>query len=179
MAEAMMENARQNKGTFYALGIILVILGILAIVLPGAALLALNLLIGALLVVVGIVVMVGAFRMRKAGGFASSFILGLLALIIGILLLVYPLAGMVTLGTLLMVYLIVGGILKMAFGFQVKGEGSGWGWIVFAGIISLILGILMLAYWPIGTVWVTGLLIGIDIMFTGWILIMLPMASKG
>ena len=178
MAEALMENAKKNKGTFYALGIILVILGILAIALPGAALLALELLIGAILLVVGIIVMVGAFRMRKAGGFASSFILGLLALIIGILLLVYPLAGMITLGTLLMVYLIIGGILKMAFGFQVKGE-SGWGWIVFAGLISLILGILMLVYWPIGAVWVTGLLIGIDIMFTGWILIMLPMAAKG
>ncbi len=164
------------KNFFLIEGILLFILGIVAIALPGIFTLGTELFVGILLLTGGIVQLIRAFQSQESTGFASSLLSSLIYIVVGGLLLFYPIQGAVTLTLLLLVYFIIDGFSKLYFGFEVRSTKS-WGWFILNGIISLILAYIIWAGLPGTAVWVIGLLVGINMLFSGIALIALGWSS--
>lgn len=158
---------------YLLLGIALIVLGTLAIVVPAAtaaATIAVNYLLGALLLIGGLVHAVYTFkRHRSAGKVAMGLIVSALYVIAGLILLGHPFAAILSLTLFLAAFLIVTGIFKVIAAFEMHGT-SHWGRTLVGGILSFVLGVLIWAGWP-ATVWALGLWIGIDLLYMGWMMI--------
>jgi uncharacterized membrane protein HdeD (DUF308 family) len=174
----LLEGVKQNSGLVIMLGVILLIFGTLAIFSPLVAGLSIAITVGVLLILGGISQLFFAF---KAGSFGKGiwlFILGALTVIIGIAMISQPQAALATLTLFLAAYFIVEGIFEIIGAFQVKPI-KGWGWTLFSGILSLILGIMIWSQFPLSGAWAIGVLVGIKLIFSGWMLIAFGSAAKG
>ncbi len=157
-----------NRMTIF--GVIAIILGMLAMLAPGLTGLSIALLLGFVVLAAGIVRIIWAFQ---AGSFVKglfSFALGGLTLICGILLVANPLFASGVLTIILALYFIIDGIFEIAAGIRRRAE-YGWGWLLFGGIVSLLLGLMIWAQYPLSGVWAMGILIGIKLFFIGLIMI--------
>jgi uncharacterized membrane protein HdeD (DUF308 family) len=172
-----METLSRNWGWLLGLGIVMIILGVLAIGAPGVATIAVQFALGWILVIGGIAEGIHAFMARGWAGFLLELLSAILYLAVGILLLVNPVGGALALTIVLAVFLIVEGIFKIITGLRVR-DHRGWGWLLASGILSVILGLMIWAEWPASGLWVIGLLVGIQLLFTGWALVMLAMAAR-
>lgn len=177
MGGTTMEALSRNWGWLLALGILMIILGVLAIAAPQVATIAVQLMLGWILVISGVAEGIHAFMARGWGGFLLELLSAILYLVVGILLLTNPLEGALALTILLAVFLIVEGIFKIITALGVR-EHRAWGWLLASGIISVILGLMIWAEWPASGLWVIGLLVGIQLVFTGWALVMLSLAAR-
>ncbi|SFR42077.1 Uncharacterized membrane protein HdeD, DUF308 family [Marinobacter daqiaonensis] len=174
----LIDDIRDHTRWFMGLGIVFLILGIAAIAFPWVATLSLEIFIGVLFVIAGVAQAVQSFSIPRWGGFFLNVGLAVLALIIGLLMLFYPLAGVITLTSLVAAFLLIAGILKTVFAFQVK-PAIGWGWTLAGGLLSLALGLLILFQLTEAYPWVLGLLLGVDFVFTGvWMLILASKARQ-
>ncbi|MBD3389495.1 HdeD family acid-resistance protein [Candidatus Micrarchaeota archaeon] len=133
--------------------------------------------LGIFLLVAGLTQVVLAFQARKWGGFLFTFLAGLLYFVVGLLFLIYPLQGAITLTLLLGLAPILGGVFKFALAFKTKPDIY-WEWLTFDGVLFLILGVLILVGWPSYAIWVIGLLFGIDLLFSGLSQMMIGFAAK-
>lgn len=160
-------------------GIVLVILGIGAIVLPLMAGLAVTVILGWLFLVGGIVGLVATIRTRGAPGFNWSLLSGIVAVAAGLVLLWNPLTGLVTLTYVLVAYFIADGIFIIALAISHRRELVGrWEWMLFNGIIDLILAAIIVSGLPGTLAWALGLLVGIDLVFGGIALIGIANAAR-
>lgn len=165
---------------FLAEGIILSILGLLAIIVPQIATIAVAVFIGWLLLLSGIVGLIATLRMRSAPGFGWSLISALLGIVAGIVLLVWPLSGALSLTLILTVFLVIEGVASILFALEHKRELSGrWGMMLFSGIVDLILAGIIFAGLPGTAAWAIGLLIGINLVFGGSALIGMALHARG
>lgn len=158
------------KSLLYFEAILFILLGIIAIAIPQFFTIGIELLVGTLLIAAGIVQLIRLFQNKDAPGFWGSFFGAIFSLILGALFLIYPLAGVLSLTYLLILYFIIDGIAKIYFSFQLKSFQH-WGWILFSGILSLALAALIITGLPGTAVWVLGLLVGINMLFFGFSLI--------
>ncbi|RJX32731.1 MAG: HdeD family acid-resistance protein [Desulfarculus sp.] len=158
------------------LGIVFLILGSAAIVAPWAAALAVNVLVGWLLLISGVVQILHSFQAHR-WGLIWNLLGSAVYIVAGVLLLTQPLTGVITLTLLLAAFFIVEGVYKLVLAFKVKPSRA-WGWLFFSGLLALLLGLLIWARWPGDAPWVLGLLLGIDLIFGGWSLIMVSMAAR-
>jgi uncharacterized membrane protein HdeD (DUF308 family) len=172
-----MEALSRNWGWLLALGILMVLLGLFAIAAPVVATIAVQIMLGWLLVIGGIAQGVHAFMVKGWAGFLLALLSAILYLVVGILLLINPVAGAVALTIIFAAFLVVEGIFKIVMALRVR-DHRGWGWLLASGIVSLILGALIWAQWPSSALWVIGLLVGIQLVFTGWALVMLALAAR-
>jgi uncharacterized membrane protein HdeD (DUF308 family) len=172
-----MEALSRNWGWLLALGILMIILGVFAIAAPQVATIAVPLTLGWILVISGVGEGIHAFMARGWRGFLLELLSAILYLVVGILLLTNPLKGALALTILLAGFLIVEGVFKIVTALRVR-EHRGWGWLLASGIISVILGLMIWAEWPASGLWVIGLLVGIQLVFTGWALVMLSLAAR-
>jgi uncharacterized membrane protein HdeD (DUF308 family) len=160
-------------------GIILVLLGAAAIVIPPIATLAIELFIGWLFLISGIVGLVSTFAMRHAPGFGWSLFSAVLAIVAGIVLLGWPLSGVLSLTLLLILFFIMEGVATIMFALDHKRELSGrWGWLLASGIVDLILAGIIFAGLPGTAAWAIGLLVGINMLFGGAALIGLALHAR-
>ena len=159
---------------FLVFGIALIVLGAMAITFPLIATLTIEMVIGCILVIGGIAHVIHAFGMRAWSGFFSMLLTGVLYLIFGIMMLASPLIGVLTITLLLAAFLIAEGIFKIVIAFQLRPL-SNWGWMLFGGIAALFFGFLIWAQWPSSAVWVIGLFVGVDIIFTGWAMVLIAL----
>ena len=162
---------------FFGLGIFLLLFGFVMIVLPIAGSFAIDLFIGVVLLIAGILQVVMAFNFRKWKGFLVKLLTGILYGGAGLLLLVYPLSGVITLTLFLAAFLLIEGVLEIAFAYRLKPE-SHWNWVLFDGVIGILLGLLIIANWPSDSLWVLGLLFGINLVFSGVTSLVLSFAAK-
>jgi len=158
------------------LGIVLIVVGTLAIGAPFIASLATALTIGALLLVGGAAQLVGAFWTRDWSGFFLMFLMGVLYIVVGLLFLERPVDALEALTLLLACSLIVSGIFRIVG--SLMSRFPQWGWVLVGGVINLLLGILIWRQWPVTGLWVIGLFVGIDMIFNGWTWIMLALRLK-
>jgi uncharacterized membrane protein HdeD (DUF308 family) len=172
-----LETLSRNWGWLLALGILMVILGAIAVAAPAVATIAVQFMLGWLLVISGIGEGIHAFMVQGWRGFLLELLSAVLYLAVGILLLVNPLQGALALTIVVAVFLVVEGIFKIITALRVR-DHDGWGWLLASGIVSVILGVLIWAEWPASGLWVIGLLVGIQLLFTGWALIMLALAAR-
>lgn len=161
---------------FLILGIVMLIAGTAAIIFPFFASLAVELLIGWVLLFSGIAGIVHAFSTRKWNGFVLSLLIALLSLGVGIVLLIYPLTGLLSLTLLITVFFLAGGIIRIVLALKLRPFDH-WGWLLFGGILDLILATLIITQWPEAAALIVGLLVGIDLIFTGWIMLLLASAT--
>ena len=139
-----MEALSRNWGWLLALGILMIILGVFAIGAPAVATIAVQIMLGWLLVIGGIAEGIHAFMAQGWRGFLLELLSAILYLAVGVLLLVNPVAGALALTVVLAVFLIVEGIFKVIMALRVR-DHRGWGWLLASGILSLILGLLIWA----------------------------------
>jgi uncharacterized membrane protein HdeD (DUF308 family) len=164
---------------FLTEGVILVILGCLAIIVPQIATIAAAVLIGWLILLSGIVGLVATFRMRSAPGFGWSLISAILGIVAGIVLLRWPLSGAFSLTLILTAFLAVEGVASIFFALEHKRELSGrWGFMLISGIVDLVLAGMIFAGLPGTAVWAIGLLIGINMVFGGSALISMALHAR-
>jgi uncharacterized membrane protein HdeD (DUF308 family) len=164
---------------FLAEGIVLLILGILAVVVPQVATIAAAVFIGWLLLVSGIVGLFATFRMRAAPGFWWSLISAVLGIVAGIVLLAWPLSGAASLTFILTIFLVIEGITSILYALDHKRELSGrWGVMLFSGIVDLILAGIIFAGLPGTAAWAIGLLIGVNLVFGGAALISMALHAR-
>jgi uncharacterized membrane protein HdeD (DUF308 family) len=171
------DSVHKHWGWFLFLGIILIIAGTAAIMAPTYAGIGLALMLGWILVFAGAFQLIHSFGSAGWGAFFWRFLGGLLYLAAGIMLLVYPLKGMITLTLILAILLIVQGIIRILGAFQFR-HVTAWGWILVGGLLSLALGLMIYFQWPYSGLWILGLFLGIDLIFAGWSMVMLAIASR-
>ena len=157
---------KKSVGWSIALSVLMIVAGILAIASPLAAGIAINVLVAWLLVFSGCAHLVFAWYTRSAGGLFWELLLGIIYIFIGVYLLVHPVAGLASLTIALAIYLLLESILEFALGFTLRPL-PGSGWLVFDGIITLILAVMIWRTWPSSTGWVIGTLVGISMLFSG------------
>ena len=149
-------------------GVVLLVLGATAIVLPPLATLAVTILLGWLFLVSGVVGLFTTFWMRHAPGFWWSLLSAVLAVVVGVLLLARPVTGALSLTILLVAFFIIEGIASIMFALDHKREFSGqWGWMLVSGVVDLVLAVLIFAGLPSTSAWAIGLLVGINMIFGG------------
>jgi uncharacterized membrane protein HdeD (DUF308 family) len=168
---------KQSVGWAIALSVLLIVTGILAILLPPAAGIAVAILVAWLLVLGGIAHLVFAWHIRPTGGFLWELLIGILYLCVGIYLFVHPVAGLASLTLFLAAYLFVRGVLSIIMWFRVRSL-PGAGWLIFDGIIAVILGIMIWRSWPSSSEWAIGTLIGFSMLFAGISRLSIALAAR-
>jgi uncharacterized membrane protein HdeD (DUF308 family) len=154
-------------------------LGAAAVVLPPIATIAIEIIIGWLLLVSGIVGLMTTLWMRRAPGFLWSLLSAVLGIAAGIVLLRWPLSGTVSLTLILTVFLVIEGIASMLFALEHRRELSGrWGLMLVSGIVDLILAGMIFLGLPGTAAWAIGLLVGINLMFGGMVVIAMALHAR-
>ncbi len=164
---AVANTLREHWVLFLVEGIVLLVLGLAAILIPAIATLAVEILIGWLFLVSGIVGLITTFWMRQAPGFWWSLLSGLLGVAAGVALLASPVSGALSLTLILIVFFMIEGIASIMFALEHKRELSGrWGWMLASGVIDLILA---------GIIFVV---VGINLVFGGSALIAMALHAR-
>jgi uncharacterized membrane protein HdeD (DUF308 family) len=164
---------------FLVEGVVLVVLGATAIVIPPLATLATTIVLGWLLLVSGIMGLITTFWLRSAPGFWWSLASGILAIVVGVMLLAAPVRGAVSLTFVLIAFFIIEGVVSIMFAFDHKRQLSGrWGWMAASGVVDIILAGLILAGLPGTAAWAIGLLVGINLVFGGMALAMMALHAR-
>ena len=172
--------ALHEHWVFYLVeGIVLLVLGAIAIVIPPLATLAATILFGWLFLISGVVGLFTSFWMRAAPGFWWSLISAALGVIVGVWLLAQPVSGAISLTILLIAFFMIEGIVTIMFSLDHKRELSGrWGWMLVSGIVDLVLAAVIFSGLPGTAVWAIGLLVGINMVFGGTALIAMALYAR-
>lgn len=168
---------RGNWGWFLILGIVLIVLGTIAL---GSALLmtlASVFFFGWILIVGGVIEVVHAFwREKKWGGFLLDLLTGVLYVVVGWMMVSNPGESALLLTLIIAMFLIFEGVFRIVAAITVRYPH--WGWVLLNGAISLLLGVLIWRQWPYSGLWVIGLFVGIEMLFNGWSLVMLSLTAR-
>ena len=171
-----MPQAHKYWGWFLVIGILLIILGTLAIGYAGWATEFTVIFLGFLLLGGGVLQIISSFYSKKWSGHSLSLLLGLLYIIAGALCIFKPIQSAETITILIAVLLLIGGSFKLFTAFSLRFDH--WGWMAASGFISLILGGLILIEWPASSFWVIGLFVGIDLLLAGLSWVFLSIAAR-
>jgi uncharacterized membrane protein HdeD (DUF308 family) len=173
------KTVRDHWVLFLGEGIALVILGLLAVIVPSVASLAATVFFGWLLLFSGVLGLVATIRARHAPGFAWSLASAIIGIVAGVLLLGWPVQGTFSLTAVLIAFLVAEGIASILYAFEHRtGMPGRWGWMLTSGIIDLALSAILFAGLPGTAFWALGLLIGINMMFGGWSLIVMALYAR-
>jgi uncharacterized membrane protein HdeD (DUF308 family) len=160
-------------------GIVLIILGMLAILVPNLASLATTVFLGWILLLSGILGLIATLRARQAPGFGWSLLSAIVGIVAGALLVAWPVQGTFSLTAVLIAFLFAEGILTVLYATEHrKSSSSGWGWMLASGFVDLLLGVILLAGLPGTAVWALGVLVGINMIFGGWALVAMALAAR-
>ncbi len=163
---------------FLAEGIVMMVLGLLAIAVPEVASLAITIVIGWLFFVGGIFRTISVLQHRSMPGFAWSLLTAVLAILLGLVLVLRPIAGVLTLTIWLGAFFLIEGIAAILLAIEHRRHLPSWGWVLFSGLVDLLLAYLIWDGWPSSAAWAIGLLVGINMVFLGLSLIMTALAAR-
>lgn len=173
-----LDGIKKNAGVAIAVGVISVIAGFLAIGSPLVAGLSVALLVGVMLLISGFGQLVLVFKAGSLGKGLLTAIVGILTVGVGLLLISRPGVALASLTFFLVLYFLMSGAVEILSAFQLKPAG-GWGWTLFGGCVSVLLGVMIWRQFPLSGAWAVGTLVGIRLLFTGWTVIMLGSAARG
>ena len=163
---------------FLVEGVVMMVLGLLAIAVPEIASLAIAIFIGWLFFVGGILRTISVLQHRQMPGFAWSLLTAVLAVVLGLVLIARPIAGVLTLTIVLVVFFVIEGITAFMLAIEHRRHLTSWIWILFSGLVDLLLAFLIWDGWPSSAGWAIGLLVGINMVFVGLSLIMTALAAR-
>ena len=164
---------------FFLEGIVLIVLGVLAVAVPPLASLAVAFFLGWLFLVGGAVGLVMTFLGHHLPGFWWSLLSALLAIVVGGMLIGWPVGGLLSLTLLLTAFFIVDGVSSIMFAVEHRRHGSNtWGWLLLSGAIDLLLAAFIFWGFPGTAAWAIGLIVGIDFIFGGSSLMMVALKAR-
>jgi uncharacterized membrane protein HdeD (DUF308 family) len=169
---------RKAAGWSILWGVLMLICGILAIALPLASSIGIVIVVGWLILLAGASHLIFAFHSHGIGAVLWQILLAILYGAAGIYMLLNPLLGLLSLTLVLAVFLLVEACLEIALYFKIRRIANS-GWVLFDGIVTLLLAILIWAQWPSSSAWIIGTLVGISLIFSGISRIMLSAAIRG
>jgi uncharacterized membrane protein HdeD (DUF308 family) len=161
---------RAKWGWIVALGVVYVVAGFIALGSIVMATVASVFVVGIMMIVAGVAELINAFQIKSWGKFLIWALLGVLYIVAGFVTFENPLFAAVLLTLLLGASLVASGVVRIFLAFNMKREMP-WIWVALSGVITLLLGLLILARWPVNSVYILGLFLGIDLIFAGagWI----------
>lgn len=175
--ESVAATLKKVSGILMVLGVAQIILGSFCIMAPFFASEALATLIGVLLLIAGIVEIIQAVQSRGFGAGGAGFLGGGLAVLGGILIIIAPMFFLAFISMLVAIYFFVDGVHRIMLAWRLR-PADGWGWIMFGGILGLLLGAMLISGWPDTGIWFIGVLVGIGILFRGWAVLMLALVAR-
>jgi len=161
-----------------AQGIVMMVLGFLAVAEPNVATVAVGIFVGWLFFIGGIFRALSVWQSRGMPGFAWSMLTALLAIVLGLILIFRPLAGVLTLTMVLIAFFILEGVTAIVLAVHHREHLRSWGWVLFSGSVDLLLAFLIWDGWPSSADWAIGLLVGINMLFFGLSLVMTALAAR-
>jgi uncharacterized membrane protein HdeD (DUF308 family) len=171
------EGLRRSWKALMAVGVIAILIGCVAIIVPEVASVGTAIFIGWILVIAGAFLVAGAFMAHSIGSVILRLIWALLTVIVGLWLIVEPHNGTLTLTLVLGIYFLFMGLTRIAVAFAARGQ-EGAGLVALSGVAGLLVGILVLAKFPSSADWAIGLLVGIDLIFAGWTLTSVALVGR-
>lgn len=177
MTENISNPTKAAASTLMWEGIALIVLGSIAIIVPAVFSLAITVLIGVLLLIGGAVRLWRCLRGGDSGSHLWHILAAVLAVIAGVLLLVNPAEGVLTLTVILIALFLAEGVIKSIGAIGMR-PASGWLWMLISGLVDIVLGIVLWSGFPGSGMWAIGLLVGISLLFTGWTAVMLAGALR-
>jgi len=170
----LLNEVKKNSGLTIALGIVVLLMGMFAMGSPLIAGVTLAIAVGFMLIIGGVSQLVFALKARTG---LFSIILGVLTVIAGGYMVSNPGVALATMTMILAVYLVISGIFEVMMAFQIK-PAKGWGWALFSGVISVLLGAMIWSQFPVSGAWTVGTLVGIKLFFSGWTLLMFGLTAR-
>ena len=158
-------------------GVLLVVLGVLAVGSPFVAAVAVNAVLAWLIVVAGVVHVILAFQAHRAGSLLWRLLVGLAYIFFGVYLIAHPALGVASLTLLLASLFLVEGVFDIALFFQVRSM-HGSSWVLIDGIITLLLGLMIYRQWPSSSAWAIGTLVGVSMIISGITRVMQSLAVR-
>jgi uncharacterized membrane protein HdeD (DUF308 family) len=179
LREALGAAVRRHWVVFLSEGIVLVVLGMLALLAPAIASVAATVFFGWILLLSGVAGLIATLRARRAPGFWWSLLSALVGIVAGLLLLGWPLQGTLSLTAVLIAFLLVEGGVTVMYALEHRAALSGrWGWMLASGILDVALGVLLFVGLPGTALWALGLLVGLNMLFGGWALIVMALHAR-
>jgi len=172
----MAEHTVKQGSRITLIGVVIIIFGVIAMAMPAFVGASVALLIGILVLLAGLSRLVWAFRAR-GGERVFLLLVGVLTTLAGILMIANPLFTGGVIAILLAVYFIADGVLEIMGGLRLR-PGRGWGWLLFAGIVSVVLGILIWRQFPLSGLVAVGVLLGIKLLMVGFLMTTVGSAVK-
>ena len=167
----------RNWGWLLALGILFIVLGTLGLGMTVALTVASVVFFGLFILAGGVLQLIQTFKCKGWKSILWHVFIGVLYIVAGIVITINPVGASLALTMLLAITLIVVGIVRIIVSFQVK-EFSNWIWPLLGGIVSIILGAVIWAQWPISGLWVIGLFVAVELIVQGWSNIFIALAAK-
>ena len=173
-ASSAPESPKQAEPTVYSgspaalgtIGVLIAILGVLAIALPGLAALAADVALAWVALFAGVLQLVYAYQTRMERGVAWHVLSAVLNIAVGVLLFVFPLEGVMALALLFGALILVVGIAEILLAFRLR-PAEGWGWVLATGSVSSLAGVLLAITWPQNAFWVLGFYVGVSMIAGG------------
>jgi len=179
LRSVLTEAVHRHWVLFLVEGVVLLILGTLAVVVPDVASLAATVIFGWILLLSGIVGLISTVRARHAPGLRWSLLSAIIGIVAGALLLGWPLQGVLSLTAVLIVFLVLEGIVSILYALEHrKGLSSRWGWMLASGLVDLLLAGLIFSGLPGSAAWALGIIVGVNMIFGGWALIAMALAGR-
>ena len=179
MQQAVRDTARLHWRLFLAQGVIMTILGVLAVIWPQISTVAVDVYVGWLFLLSGIVGLASMFLAPNVQAFLWMLLTAALSLFVGVMLLWHPTEGAVSLTMVLTAFFIVEGIVQIVASLNYRDVfPKSWGWMLASGIADLILAALIIKGWPSTATWALGLIVGINLITSGVAVVMVAMAGK-
>jgi uncharacterized membrane protein HdeD (DUF308 family) len=174
---AVLGELKKKWGWLLALGILLIVLGTVGLWMSFAMTLATVMMFGALLVVGGMFQFLNAFQLKGWKSVLWHALIALLYIAAGIVIFTDPVFASLGLTMALAWILIAVGVMRMVMAFQLR-PASGWVWPLVSGLISILLGAMILAQWPASGFWIIGLFVAIEMIFNGWSSVFVALAAR-
>ncbi|MGA7181623.1 MAG: HdeD family acid-resistance protein [Thiobacillaceae bacterium] len=179
MQQAIRDALGAHWRLFLFQGVVMVILGVLAIATPVLATIAIDLFIGWLFLISGIVGLVAMFSAKHIPAFLWSLITAALSVAVGVMLIWKPVAGAFSITIILVAFFIAEGVFQLVASIAYRDAISGsWGWMLASGIADLVLAAVIILGWPVTAVWTLGFLVGINLITSGLAIVMAALAGR-
>jgi uncharacterized membrane protein HdeD (DUF308 family) len=175
---AFLGDLQKNWGWVFALGIVFLILGIIGLGMTMFLTLVTVLYFGILLIIGGVIQLVRTFRTNGEGNLAFHLVMAVLYGLAGVVIIQHPKLASAFFTAVIAFVLIIQGAMRVAIGFRLREHLDSWFWPFFAGLISILLGLIILVHWPVSGLWVIGLFIAVEMIVQGWTYIMLGLAAR-
>ena len=177
LAAEIFGEARRNWGWLLALGILFIVLGVIGLAMVVSMTMVGVLFFGWLLIIGGVFQLIEAFKVTGWRSVLWHVLMAIMYVLAGGIIVYDPVGGALALTAIIAASLLVIGVLRIIIAFQLKGV-SGWWWPLIGGLISILLGIMIISQWPSSAFWVIGMFISIELIVNGWSYVMVALSAR-